>query len=99
MKEMLDYVCWNLCTMREGLVPPEKHAETKLEGRDVDDIERARTTGEIWGMLYAIDDVVGTFEMYEIDVEGRAKLYADENGDDLDVPKTRDELMTMLTDD
>lgn len=93
--EMFNHLCWYLCSSREGFVPPEKTSTKSLADRDTDELEEDESRGYHRGSLAHLDGVIDFIEMYDIDVEARARAYLDDDSD-LEPPKTREELKAVM---
>lgn len=97
--DMFDHLCWYLCDSRERFVPPEETSAKTLADRETDELEEAESRGYHRGSLAQFDGVIDFIEMYDIDVEERARAHVDESDNDIDPPKSRDELKAIMADE
>lgn len=96
--DMFDHLCWYLCDSQERFVPPEETAKS-LADRGTGEMEEAESRGYHRGALAQFDGVIDFIEMYDIDVEERTRVYIDESDNDIDPPRSRDELKAIMADE
>lgn len=97
--DMFDHLCWYLCDGRDRFVPPEETSAKSLADRETDELEEAESRGYHKGSLAHLDEVIDFLEMYDIDVEERARAYVEESDNDIEPPKTREELKAVMSDE